>query len=872
MVKETDLFITYENIPLPVLVFDLSDRHLLFMNTSASGLFNKFKIIDVISVDDIFKYFNDYSSFEFFNALQTSKSGSIPSKLKFRSNNEERWFDVKYKKGILKEKEILIFALNDVTASTSTSFILEDVFRFRDMLYRIVEKNNSISTNEVPGLINESLHLIGDFFKCDRVYVCMVDKSGEKIFKVAEWFRNGVKGYGKEAITLSSEEVKWSIDKLFNGGQIIVNNINDLPEEAENERMLMLEWNVRSYIIAPINLNNGDNGYLGVDYVHKEKNWTEYDISNVKFVTRNIANLLLRYRNESYLREKEFLYQSLFKSANDSILIFENEICVDCSNKALELFRCEREDLIGLSGEELSVEEEKFSVKELKESLFKSKENTLFIDEYLVKRPDGTQFYSELSLSRILINETSYVIAIYRVISNIKRSYRELKNRESYLQSKLEQLLAPAKDIEHFNIRDLFDINQLQLLQDALVDSFGISSYISDEKGNPVTTPTAKNRICEMITSTEKGKKLCHETALLLRDKAIKKGGNEKISCITCGFIDAFSPIIVDGRYIGSWIIGQVIPDNYRKSDLKKYIGPLGVDVSKAEQMFDILPKFDDGKFKNILNLLSTLSNELSTLGYNNLKLARTIKEHIILENKLREAKNKAEESDRLKSAFLANMSHEIRTPMNGIVGFADLLDVEGLLPDERKGYVSLIKQSSQQLLNIINDIVDVSKIESGQVTVNKTRFSIEQMFDDLYLFFKRQIEGKNIDLVFDKSVSGELSDEIETDDIKLRQVLTNLLSNAIKFTEKGFVKFGYAIDQYNLICFVEDTGEGIGEKDLDNIFDRFWQSRQNRPGKGGTGLGLAISKAYVELLGGVIEVESELNKGTTFSVTIPLG
>ncbi len=298
----------------------------------------------------------------------------------------------------------------------------------------------------------------------------------------------------------------------------------------------------------------------------------------------------------------------------------------------------------------------------------------------------------------------------------------------------------------------------------------------------------------------------------------------------------------------------------------------MDLDTSKIEKLYDEVPKIDETYFKRILNLLSVLANELSTVGYNNLKLAKTIREHLELENELRSAKEKAEESDRLKSAFLANMSHEIRTPMNGIVGFADLLDVEGLLPEERKEYVSLIKQSSQQLLNIINDIIDISKIESGQVDVNKIKFSIEHMFDDLYSFFKRQIKGKDVELVLDKNVSGEISDEIDTDDIKLRQVLTNLLSNAIKFTEKGFVRFGYAIDQDNLRFFVKDTGEGIGEKDLDNIFDRFWQSRQNRPGKGGTGLGLAISKAYVELLGGVIEVESELNKGTKFTVTIPIG
>ncbi len=869
MSEEPDIYTAYDNLSLPVLVFDLNGMFFLYMNESASDLFKKFNITDVGSVDDIFEFIKDYSLHEFQSILKNTKNGKFPRKLMLSAKNEIQWFDVLFSKGMLNKSEILTLTLNDVTDSKNASFILEDVFRFRDMLYRIVEKNNSISTDEVPGLIDESLELIGKFFKCDRVYVCTEDPDRTSFSKLAEWFGNGVTGYGGKSGPLSKDEVEWSLKRVFNEGMLLVTDISDLPEEAEMERRLMLEWKVKSYVILPIFLNDDYTGYLGMEYVKHEKRWEKHDISNLKFITRNIANLLIRYRHESYLIEKEFLYQSLFVSANDSILIFRNGICVDCSKKALELFNCTRDEIIGLKGEEFAAEEENFSKEKAKEKL--SDEGTIFASEYLTKRPDGSKFYAEISLSRKLINDIVYVVSIYRDISKVKKSLHELKNREDHLQNKLKQLLAPDDEVKELTIKDIFDVNQLQALQDTLVEALGVSSYFADAEGRPVTIPKSINKICDLINSTPGGKALCHETALLLRDKSSRTKLSEYLPCLTCGFIDAYAPIIVDGIQVGSWIVGQVIPADYKKSDLKKHIGPLGVDVSKAEELFDTLPRFDSEKLKKTVDLLTILSNELSTLGYNNLKLARTVKEHIALEKELREAKNKAEESDRLKSAFLANMSHEIRTPMNGIVGFADLLDVEMLLPEERKEYVSLIKQSSQQLLSIINDIIDISKIESGQVDVNITRFSIGQMFNDLHSFFKRQIDNDKVELILDKSTSGEMSVEILSDDVKLRQVLTNLLSNAIKFTDKGYVKFGYSVVQDKLKFFVEDTGEGIAKKDIGNIFNRFWQLRQNRPGKGGTGLGLAISKAYVELLDGEIDVVSELKRGTTFTVTIPL-
>ena len=208
---------------------------------------------------------------------------------------------------------------------------------------------------------------------------------------------------------------------------------------------------------------------------------------------------------------------------------------------------------------------------------------------------------------------------------------------------------------------------------------------------------------------------------------------------------------------------------------------------------------------------------------------------------------------------------------MNGIVGFSDLLQMEEILPEERKEYVTLIKQSSNQLLNIINDIIDISKIESGQVDLNVNTFNLNSVLREHYAFFKKLAQNKNIELRIN-IIPDQEELLISTDEIKLRQILMNLISNAMKFTDVGFVRFGYEKQNNKLLFVVEDTGTGIDEEGVKNVFDRFWQSKRNDPNKGGTGLGLAITKAYVELLGGEISVSSVPGVGTKFEFEIPLG
>jgi PAS domain S-box-containing protein len=237
-------------------------------------------------------------------------------------------------------------------------------------------------------------------------------------------------------------------------------------------------------------------------------------------------------------------------------------------------------------------------------------------------------------------------------------------------------------------------------------------------------------------------------------------------------------------------------------------------------------------------------------------------------------AKEHAEESDRLKSAFLANMSHEIRTPMNGILGFTELLKDPDLTGPEQEKYIQIIEKSGARLLNIINDIISISKVESGQLKVSLIETNINEQIEYLCTFFKPEAAQKGLDLSFDRSIPMKEA-ILTTDREKVFAILTNLIKNALKFTHQGSIEVGserVETDNYpSLQIFVKDTGLGISPDQKEFIFERFRQGTDSLSRKyEGAGLGLSISKAYVEMLGGRIWVDSEEGKGSTFYFTIP--
>jgi len=242
-------------------------------------------------------------------------------------------------------------------------------------------------------------------------------------------------------------------------------------------------------------------------------------------------------------------------------------------------------------------------------------------------------------------------------------------------------------------------------------------------------------------------------------------------------------------------------------------------------------------------------------------------------EKELQIAKERAEESDRLKSSFLANMSHEIRTPMNAIIGFSELLQEDNLAHDTRRQFFSHIKNSGNSLLNLINDIIDFSKIESGELKISKTIFNLNRVFDELHQTFKKIKTCKDkdhINLTFLKGLSDEQS-IVYTDPYRLKQIITNLVENSLKFTEKGNIVVSYQSNEDEIIFSVKDTGIGISKDKQDVIFNRFRQAEDSHARKyGGTGLGLSISKKLANLLNGKLWLESTVGVGSNFFISIP--
>jgi signal transduction histidine kinase len=278
-----------------------------------------------------------------------------------------------------------------------------------------------------------------------------------------------------------------------------------------------------------------------------------------------------------------------------------------------------------------------------------------------------------------------------------------------------------------------------------------------------------------------------------------------------------------------------------------------------------------------ILNfaLVATISSLIDGLQ-GKIASEKRVSEQLQKEMKLHEAARKrAEESDRLKTAFLANMSHEIRTPMNSILGFSDLLKRPGIPGEKQEEYIRIIEKSGERMLGIINNIVDISKIEAGITDLVLGKIDISQVMQSVYDQFSLDAQKKGIALVLKQHT---LSDPaiIVSDQEKLYAILANLVKNAINYTDEGSVEFGCSLvsgeAQDHLRFWVKDTGAGIPADRQAAVFDRFVQADiENRQARQGTGLGLAISRAYVEMLGGTISLESVEHEGSLFYFTIPV-
>jgi PAS domain S-box-containing protein len=301
----------------------------------------------------------------------------------------------------------------------------------------------------------------------------------------------------------------------------------------------------------------------------------------------------------------------------------------------------------------------------------------------------------------------------------------------------------------------------------------------------------------------------------------------------------------------------------FSQSDYKSLWGKI---LSGEKWNGEFFNKKKDGSFYWELASIAPIKNELGEI-VNYMKIGEDISERKRLENQLSQSILRAEESDKLKNSFLANLSHEIRTPLNGIMGFTNLLLSDGISEEERREYVTYIESSGNQLITMMDDILKISVIEVGQLSVKNSCFSVNDLCVELETYYLAEIKEKGLELIIDCTCKNI----VRNDRQRVRQVLDNLVRNAIKFTEQGRIALKAECNNNMLLISLEDTGIGIAKHDHQKIFDRFSQVSGFSTRKfDGAGLGLAISKEVIALLGGEIWLESQIGKGTKFTFTIP--
>ena len=315
---------------------------------------------------------------------------------------------------------------------------------------------------------------------------------------------------------------------------------------------------------------------------------------------------------------------------------------------------------------------------------------------------------------------------------------------------------------------------------------------------------------------------------------------------------------------------GLLHPDDYEKTNrtLSNYLNnPIGLFEAEFRM------KHKDGSYRWIHNRAASLIDK-DGRPYRMLGTHRDITMQKEFEQQLKDAKAKAEVATIYKNNFLANMSHEIRTPMNGIIGFSELLKEEDVTSDERSRYTTIINDNCKVLLNLIDDIIDISKIEANELSLQLNQFHLKDLLRELKDFFDTfKISSRKDDVEIRITFpTYSHNDFIETDHFRLRQVLTNLIGNALKFTKEGCIEFGYTVvNENSLQFFVKDSGIGIPKDKLNIIFERFHQSDETMRRKfGGAGLGLSISQGIIKLLKGKMWVESIIGKGSLFSFSLP--
>ena len=793
--------------------------------------------------------------------------------------------------------------------------------RMNTLLYRLNNISHTLLSflhiGSIDEAINKVLTDVLKIFRGSRTYIAEFDWDNRRHICTYEVTDKGVESGRDRFDRLSMDETPWWVEQLEKRSPIALSCLDDLPSRAGNEHDILAAQNIGSLFVLPMTFRDKLWGYAGIDVIGEHRDWQNEDYQWFASLV-NIINIcieLQRSKREAQI-ERDYLqnlyrYMPLgyvrFRMIYDKTGTPVDYKVLDSNYAAEKIIGKSQADYVGRLASELEIEDMpeylKVFAKVLQVELHVEKEVRLLASGRYVH----VVMYSTTPEEVICL--LSDMTEMYETHEALDRSEKLLRNIYDNIPVGIELydrngLLVDLnnKDLEIFGIRDKEDVLGVDFFKNPILDEevwrrvrnreeFSFKAYYPFDRlnGYYVTSKQGRLEIYSSVRMLYDAQGRLSNFFLINIDNTEINRAHSRIAEFESSFslvsrfgkvgYCRFDLVSKEGYGVPQWYynlgekedtpLDQILGvyKHVNSSDRAEVLESIRqVKAGEIDSFSHDLRIDADGrqKWTRINVMRNPLNNdpskiEMVCVNYDITELKET-------EKNLIEAKNKAEVSDRLKSAFLANMSHEIRTPLNAIVGFSNLI-AETEDPDERREYVAIVQENNELLLKLISDILDLSKIEAGTLEFNDVEFDVNQMCQEIVRSLSLKVLDKPVELRFGDHLP---ECRLAGDKTRITQVLINFINNALKFTREGSVTLGYRCDDGMMLTFyVEDTGTGIPEQEQEqeSVFERFVKLNSFVQG---TGLGLAISKSIVEQMGGRIGLNSEPGKGSCFWFTHP--
>ena len=793
--------------------------------------------------------------------------------------------------------------------------------RVNDLLYRQTSISHSLfrflKDEDISAGIYDILKDILDFFRGGRVYIFQYDEKCRYQSCTYEVVAPGVAPEKEMLQGVQADSLPWWTSQIMAQKPVLLETLGQLPEHAYAEYEILARQNIKSLMVTPLVANDQVWGYMGIDLVDRTRMWTNEDYQWFSSLANVISICIeLRKTKDEAVRERTFL-SNLFRYmplgyVRMSIVCDEKDnpygyYVTDANSIFADFLGKPASTFIGKTASSFS--------REAAPRL-----------EYLLDIVN-TGTHKEMDMCFELTNkhchvviyspEKNEVVALFLDTTDSVQTHLALDHSEKLFKNIFANIPAGVeiydkdgflvdinnKDMEIFGVRDKQDVIGVNLFENPNV-SAQLAERIQTEDMVDFRLNYAFDRTEGYYSTSKQPKDVIHLYTKVSKvyDSKGNFTGYAMINIDNTERIDAMSRICDFENFF--LLISDYAKVGYAKLNLldrkgyaiKQWYKNMGEDEntqladvvgiyskmypSDRRRMLDFFSKARVGEAKHfqgemrierpgekgkwnwvrtnvVVNLFEPENGQIELIGVN-----YDITELKETEAMLIEAKEKAETADRLKSAFLANMSHEIRTPLNAIVGFSSLMGETGDM-EEKRQYMAIIEENNDLLLQLISDILDLSKIEAGTFDFVEKELDVNMLCEDIVRFMKMKAKP-GVEVLFDRHLP---ECRIVSDRNRLNQVIANFVNNAIKFTTQGSILFGYRHRDDELYFYVKDTGCGIAKDKIGQVFTRFVKLNSFVQG---TGLGLSICQMIIKRLGGDIGVESEQGKGSTFWFTLP--